>query len=84
MLFSSQVCLEVGTVMEIRLLNDDADGNVLVVGPSCLARVVRRVLMAWPEVSTLVAVRFLECGFLPALADNHNGEQVEGIPTTKR
>ena len=56
LLFSSAQSLEIGTVLEINLELQE------LVGSENLRHgvVVRRVLMAWPDVDTLVAIRFMD------------------------
>lgn len=68
LLFSFSAYLQVGSLVEIQLL--DTDGNVWLPEPGlrCIGQVVRRVLMSWPEVVPLFAIRFLEEG--PA-SDSH-------------
>ncbi len=62
LLFSSPAYLSVGSVVEVRLV--DTDGKISLPGPGqrCVGQVVRRVLMSWPEVVPLFAIRFLEGG----------------------
>ena len=71
LLFSSAQSLEVGTVVEIDLDLQQLIGceNVR------FGVVVRRVLMAWPDLNALVAIRFLEDS---ARADRASGEQIAG------
>lgn len=60
LLFSSSAYLQVGSLVEIQLL--DTDGNVCLPEPGQrrIGQVVRRLLMSWPEVVPLFAIRFLE------------------------
>lgn len=51
MLFSSLDQVEVGTVIEFELCDSHAARSGMV---------VRRVLMAWPELTAQIAIRFLE------------------------
>ncbi len=62
LLFSSVAYISVGSVVELRLI--DMDGNISLPRPGegCIGQVVRRVLMSWPEVVPLFAIRFLEGG----------------------
>ncbi len=60
MLFSSDLCPEVGSAIEVRLLQADEEGTIRLIGPSCLAIVVRRVLKNGPGDSHLIGVRFTE------------------------
>ncbi len=62
LLFSSIAYLSVGSVVELRLM--DRDGNISLPRPGerCVGQVVRRVLMSWPEVVPLTAIRFLQGG----------------------
>lgn len=59
LLFSCNAHLEVGALVEIRLLDGDGDPHQRVSGPRCVGRVVRRDLMSWPEVVPQFAVQFL-------------------------
>lgn len=56
LLFSSAQSLEIGTVVEFNL---DLQ-NVVGCENLRYGVVVRRVLMAWPDVDTLVAIQFME------------------------
>ena len=71
LLFSSAQSLEIGTVVEINLdLQELVGSENLRYGV-----VVRRVLMAWPDVDTLVAIQFMDdrsCAGQPA------GDQIAG------
>ncbi len=60
LLFSSSAYLQVGSVIEVQLRQ--ADGHLCFPehGGRCLGQVVRRVLMSWPEVVPLFAIRFVE------------------------
>ncbi len=67
LLFSCNACPGVGCLVEIRILDIDGKQSVELTGARCLGRVVRRVLMSWPEVVPLVAIRFVEDeGIAPA------------------
>jgi PilZ domain-containing protein len=61
LLFACDQSLEVGAILELVLLDHDGRGQEIE-GKLCLGEVVRRVLMDWPEVDLLIAVRFLEPG----------------------
>ncbi len=58
LLFACGDPLDVGTVLELVMLDKDWCGRSIE-GTPCRAQVVRRVLMAWPEIGLLVGVRFL-------------------------
>ncbi len=60
MLFSCEAYLEVGAVIEIRILNPEPADGLIAIGEPCFAEVVRRVLMPWPEILNLIGVRFVE------------------------
>lgn len=60
MLFSCNACPGVGCLVEIQLLDVDQGLGLQVTGARCLGQVVRRVLMSWPDVVPLVAIRFME------------------------
>ncbi len=62
LLFSSAAYLNVGSVVEVRLVDTDGKISLPRPGQRCLGQVVRRVLMSWPEVVPLFAIRFLEGG----------------------
>ncbi len=59
LLFACDKDLAVGSVVELVLLDHDLNG-LWTEGRPCHAEVVRRVLMAWPDVGLLVGVRFLD------------------------
>lgn len=59
LLFAYDQSLEIGTVLELALVNHDWQGQEIE-GRFCSGQVVRRVLMTWLEVGILVAIRFLE------------------------
>ncbi len=59
LLFACDNDLAVGTVVELVLLEQDLNGQ-WTEGRLCHAEVVRRVLMAWPDIGLLVGARFLE------------------------
>ncbi len=59
LLFACEEPVDIGTVIELVLLDQDLNGR-LIEANSCFAEVVRRVLMAWPDVGLLLGVRFLE------------------------
>jgi PilZ domain-containing protein len=56
LLFSSAQSLEIGSVVEINLNLRQLIGSENV----RYGVVVRRVLMAWPDINALVAIRFIE------------------------
>ncbi len=56
LLFATFEQIEVGTVLEVDLGRVEKSRRQ----PLRHGMVVRRVLMAWPDVTTLVAIRFLE------------------------
>lgn len=66
LLFSSLEQIEVGTVLQVHLREWQAVRS---------GRVVRRVLMAWPDLTALVAIRFLENS---VRTGEHECEQVAG------
>ncbi len=62
LLFSSAAYLSVGSVVEVQLVDMDGKISLPRPGQRCIGQVVRRVLMSWPEVVPLIAIRFLEGG----------------------
>ncbi len=56
LLFGCNESLEIGSLVEVSLADDDSSESQL-----CCGRVVRRVLMAWPEVEVLIAIAFVKC-----------------------
>jgi len=65
LLFSGNARLEVGSLVEIRLIDANGDAQLRVAGRRCIGRVVRRDLMSWPEVVPQFAIQFLEDGNTP-------------------
>jgi PilZ domain len=59
LLFTCDEDLAVGSVVELVLLDQDLNGHSAE-GRPCHAEVVRRVLMAWPDIGVLVGARFLD------------------------
>ncbi len=55
LLFACNDPLEIGSVVEVSLGDDKSNADL-----HC-GRVVRRVLMAWPEVEVLIAISFVKC-----------------------
>lgn len=66
MLFSSLEQVEVGTILEVELLEQ---------GTPLTGMVVRRVLMAWPDLTAQVAIKFLKDS---VRTGDHESEQVAG------
>ncbi len=62
LLFSSFAYLSIGSVVELCLMDMDGKISLPRAGERCVGQVVRRVLMSWPEVVPVFAVRFLEGG----------------------
>jgi PilZ domain len=60
LLFACEEPVAVGTVIELVLLDQDLQGRFIEAPNSCFAEVVRRVLMAWPDVGLLLGVRFMD------------------------
>lgn len=60
LLFSSSVYLQIGSVIEVQLRHPDGHLWFPEPGRRCVGQVVRRVLMSWPEVVPLFAIRFTE------------------------
>lgn len=60
MLFSSSTHLQLGCLIEIRLLKANGDIWLPEAGQRCIGEVVRQVLMSWPDVFPLFGIRFLK------------------------
>lgn len=71
LLFSSAQSLEIGTVVEINLNLQELVGRENL----RYGVVVRRVLMAWPDVNALVAIQFMEDDVRPGQC---SGDQIAG------
>lgn len=82
--FSSEADLEVGAVIEIRLLNIDADGKVSAVGPTCGGRVVRRVLMGWPDIYPLIAIQFIKESLVETGPNSDGDTQTASAPIASK
>ncbi len=60
LLFSSSAYLQVGSLIEVQLRHPDGHLSFPQPGRRCMGQVVRRVLMSWPDVVPLFAIRFTE------------------------